>query len=116
MLDQILRKRKKFEYEINKIGNYILRNKKKIKIVNKNKFQTNLDIIIDKKLKKLIFNFFKTKNVLSEENKLSKIPKKNYWLIDPIDGTRSLYDGYKTYGIQLCYVLNKKPVYSFGYL
>ena len=47
---------------------------------------------------------------MSEENKLSKIPKK--LLIDPIDGTRSLYDGYKTYGIQLCYVLNKKPVYS----
>ena len=50
MLNQILRKRKQFEYEINKIGNYILKNKKKIRIINKKKFQTNLDIIIDKKI------------------------------------------------------------------
>ena len=112
MLNQILRKRKKFEYEINKIGNYILENKKKIRIINKKKFQTNLDIIVDRKIKKLIFDFFNTRKVISEENKSNKLPKKNYWLIDPIDGTRSLYGGYKTYGIQLCYVLNNKPVYS----
>lgn len=112
MLNQILRKRKKFEYEINKIGNYILKNKKKIRIINQKKFQTNLDIITDKKIKKLIFDFFNTREVISEENKSNKLPKKNYWLIDPIDGTRSLYDGYKTYGIQLCYVLNNKPIYS----
>lgn len=40
----------------------------------------------------------------------------DFWLIDPIDGTRSLYNGYKTYGIQLCYFINKKPVYSLIYL
>ncbi|WP_440922133.1 inositol monophosphatase family protein [Candidatus Pelagibacter sp.] len=112
MLNQILKKREKFEYEINKIGNYILENKKKIRIINKKKFQTNLDVITDKKIKKLIFDFFNTRKVISEENKSNKLPKKNYWLIDPIDGTRSLYDGYKSYGIQLCYVLNNKPVYS----
>ena len=56
MLNQILKKREKFEYEINKIGNYILENKKKIRIINKKKFQTNLDVITDKKIKKLIIS------------------------------------------------------------
>ena len=32
--------------------------------------------------------------------------QKNYWLIDPIDGTRSLMMDINQ-GIQLCYVLNK---------
>ena len=51
MLNQILKKREKFEYEINKIGNYILENKKKIKNINKKKFKNNLDLINEKKLK-----------------------------------------------------------------
>ena len=116
MLDEIIRKRKKFENEIIKIGNFIIKNRKKIKILNKKKFQTNLDIIVDKKIKELIFQFFKTKKIISEENKSNRLPKKDFWLIDPIDGTRSLYNGYKTYGIQLCYFINKKPVYSLIYL
>ena len=77
MLNQILKKREKFEYEINKIGKYILENKKKVRIINKKKFQTNLDVITDKKIKKLIFDFFNTRKVVSEENKSNKLPKKN---------------------------------------
>lgn len=112
MLKLIKERRKDFELEISKIGKFILKNKKKIIIINKKKFQTNLDIKINKKIKKQILKFFPNKKILSEEDKINKIPNSEYWLVDPIDGTRSLYDGYKTYGIQLCYVINKRPVYS----
>ena len=112
MLKLIKEKRKDFELEISKIGRFLVNNKKKIRIINKKKFQTNLDIKINKKIKKQISIFFPNKKILSEEEKTHKIPNSEYWLIDPIDGTRSLYDGYKTYGIQICYVINKRPVYS----
>jgi 3'(2'), 5'-bisphosphate nucleotidase len=112
MLELIREKRKVFELEISKIGKFILKNKKKIRIIDKKKFQTNLDIKINKRIKKLITKFFPNKKILSEEDKIYKIPNSEYWLVDPIDGTRSLYDGYKTYGIQFCYVINQRPVYS----
>lgn len=112
MLKIIKKKRHLFEKKIAEVGDYILKNKKKIKIKDIKKYQTNLDLIVNKKIQKLIFKFFKTKNIISEENYNPKIPNNSYWLVDPIDGTRSLYDGYKTYGIQLCYVIKKKPVYS----
>ena len=112
MLGSIKEKRKDFELAISEIGKFIINNKKKIKIINKKKFQSNLDIEVNEKIKNRINYFFLNKNFLSEEDNIYKVPQSNYWLIDPIDGTRSLYDGYKTYGIQLCYVIDKKPVYS----
>lgn len=112
MFKLLRNKRKSFEEEISKVGQYILEKKKTIKIKNKKKFQTNLDIIVNYKIKKIIFKYFNTKKIISEEDRKKLIKNTNYWLIDPIDGTRSLYDGYKTYGIQLCYVVKKKPVYS----
>ena len=104
MLDEIIRKRKKFENEIIKIGNFIIKNRKKIKILNRKKFQTNLDIIVDKKIKELIFQFFKTKKIISEEN---KIDRKKILVID-ID-EQEVYIIFLMY--QLCYFI-KKPVYS----
>ena len=112
MLKSIKSKRNKFEKEIENIGKYLLKNKYKIKIKNKKKFQTNLDLLISLKIKKKINIFFGKSQVISEEDVYKKLNSKSFWLVDPIDGTQSLYEGYKTYGLQLCYIQNNLPIYS----
>lgn len=97
-------------------GNYLL-NKNRKSIYNKkigNQIKSNADIEVEN----LIVNFLK-KNfsqypIVTEEDASSyKYNKeKDFWLIDPIDGTASFIEGYDSYVIQIALMKNKMPLIS----
>tara|TARA_B100001123_G_scaffold448911_2_gene611974 strand:+ start:1922 stop:2749 length:828 start_codon:yes stop_codon:yes gene_type:complete len=113
---------KDFEKELTKIGEKILywqKNKINLKFVNKGQFKLKADLKANILIKKLIKKYFITNKIVSEENSLKQNLKNkkvsNFWVIDPIDGTRSFKEGYKGFVTQVCFLKNYKPIYSFIY-
>jgi len=106
-----------FEKNFKKIGNQIYSwqiqsiNKE---FINKKNFKLSADISADNLIKSIIKKYFRKTPILSEENKYNKISK-NFWLIDPIDGTRSFYNNFKGFVSQACYITNGEPIYSVIY-
>jgi 3'(2'), 5'-bisphosphate nucleotidase len=114
------RKFKILEKDIQTLGQkikYWKTQSKYLKLYNKKKFQLCIDIKIDKILKKKIIKLFGKQTIVSEENKkkINVDRISNYWLLDPIDGSRSLFGGFEGYVIQLCYIANKEVIYSLIY-
>lgn len=73
-------------------------------------FKTNADKFAHEYLEKELSSIFPVP-VVSEENPSSQVndrPEK-YWLIDPIDGTRSLIDGYPGWVTQVALIQNNEP-------
>ena len=106
-----------FENEIKKIGKKIYswqKNKKNKQIINIKKFKLLADSKADILIKKSIKKFFGQSIILSEENKINKFSP-SFWLIDPIDGTRSFYNNFKGYVLQVAYIFRGKPIYSIIY-
>ncbi len=106
-----------FESEIKKIGKKIYhwqKKRKHKKILNFKKFKLQADLKADILIKKCIKKFFDKPSILSEENRLNKLSKK-FWLIDPIDGTRSYYYNFKGFVTQISYIHNGKPIYALIY-
>ena len=106
-----------FEKQIKDIGDKIYswqKNNKNNKIINLKKFKLLADLKADILIKKCIKFFFIKPLILSEENKVNKFSK-HFWLIDPIDGTRSFYNKFKGYVIQLACIDKGKPIYSIIY-
>jgi fructose-1,6-bisphosphatase/inositol monophosphatase family enzyme len=87
-------------------------NKKYFKILKKTKFKTKVDLIMHVNLSKILKKFINCKIVSEETNLPKSIPDK-FWLIDPLDGTRSFVNGFDGYVIQGCYIKYKKPTLSF---
>ena len=109
---------KKLNIFLNKISNlgellksYQEKNKY-FKVLNKKNFKTQIDLKINIKLS-LILKEFINIPVVSEEDKNFLFIPKSFWLIDPIDGTKSLINGFDGYVIQGCFILSKKPIFSF---
>jgi fructose-1,6-bisphosphatase/inositol monophosphatase family enzyme len=106
-----------FEKEFIKIGNKIYSwqlNGINRDFVDRKKFKLSADLLADRLIKLAIKKFFYKDQILSEENKLNKI-KKNFWLIDPIDGTRSFYNNFKGFVSQAVYVSKGNPIYAIVY-
>ena len=106
-----------FESEIKKIGkkiHYWQKNNKNKKIINIKKFKLQADLKADILIKKCIKKFFIKPSILSEENKVNKFSKK-FWIIDPIDGTRSFFYNFKGYVTQIAYIYRGKPIYALIY-
>ena len=83
--------------------------------INEN-LKTNIDQIAhDFIIEKL--DLFSRLPVVSEEDPISiSKPRPNkYWIIDPIDGTRSLVNGYQTYVCQVALIENAMPIMSVVY-
>lgn len=83
--------------------------------INEN-LKTNIDQIAhDFIIEKL--NLLSRLPVVSEEDPISiSKPRPNkYWIIDPIDGTRSLVNGYQTYVCQIALIENAMPIMSVVY-
>ena len=83
--------------------------------INEN-LKTNIDQIAhDFMIEKL--NLLSKLPVISEEDPMSiSKPRPNkYWIIDPIDGTRSLVNGYQTYVCQVALIENAMPIMSVVY-
>ena len=103
-----------------KVGKKILYYKKNnlIKTIkNQKNLKTNIDLIANDIWIKSIKKQFLDINILSEELSIKKKIKKNWtgFIIDPIDGTRSLKDNYKSYVTQVAFIRNGKITHSIIY-
>ena len=90
-----------------------LRNKGlKKKIKSDNTPVTNGDIEVNDLLTKKITDLTPNIKIISEENLINKENKnlKDFWLIDPIDGTYDYINGKDEFTINAALILNKKPV------
>jgi len=90
-----------------------LRNKGlKKKIKSDNTPVTNGDIQVNDLLTKKITDLTPNIKIISEENLINKENKnlKDFWLIDPIDGTYDYINGKDEFTINAALILNKKPV------
>ena len=90
-----------------------LRNKGlKKKIKSDNTPVTNGDIQVNNLLTKKIADLTPNIKIISEENLINKENKnlKDFWLIDPIDGTYDYINGKDEFTINAALILNKKPV------
>ena len=111
MLDE--RKLPDFERKFVEIGDQISawRNDKSTKtIIEPKEFKT----VADKKSHHLIHNLisatFGNVDILSEEEEIKTTDRPDkYWLIDPIDGTASWYDGYDGFVTQAAYIEHNIP-------
>jgi len=81
------------------------------KIIN-NHTKTNIDFFADRFIKREL-NKLKKIPIISEEsyNKNTKRPDK-YFIIDPIDGTLSLLNNYKTWVTQIAYIEKGEVLFS----
>ncbi len=84
--------------------------KKKIKFDNTP--VTNGDIEVNNLLTNKISNLTPNIQIISEESSSNKEKKnlKNFWLIDPIDGTYDYIHGKDEFTINAALIINKKPV------
>jgi 3'(2'), 5'-bisphosphate nucleotidase len=73
---------------------------------------SNGDIEVNKILTKKISEITPNIIIVSEENSAHKNDKdlKNFWLIDPIDGTRDYINNRDEFTLNAALILNKKPV------
>ena len=72
---------------------------------------TNGDIEVNKILTKKISEITPNIVIVSEENAAHKNAKnlKNFWLIDPIDGTRDYINNRDEFTLNAALIINKKP-------
>ena len=67
----------------------------------RNELVTNIDIMIEKKIRKLINSKFPTHNILGEEKGLTNKQSYFTWIIDPIDGTNAYITGVPLFGFMI---------------
>jgi len=94
-----------------KLENYKIK-KKYFLILKKKNFKTQIDLIMNINLSRILKNFINC-SIISEEGNLPKSIPDKFWLIDPLDGTRSFINGFDGYVIQGCYIESKKTILSF---
>jgi len=78
---------------------------------------TNGDIEVNNILIKKISNLTPEIPIISEENSENKMIKnlKDFWLIDPIDGTNDYVNNKEEFTINAALIINKKPVLGVIY-
>ena len=89
----------------------------KITIKKDNTPVTNGDLLVDEILQETISNLTPNIQIVSEENvnEIKKFDNNNFWLIDPIDGTREYIKNKNEYTLNAALILNKKPVLGVIY-
>jgi len=86
------------------------------KLTDISAFKTNADFKAHLLLTTLISEHFPHAIILSEEDEnLDPQRPDCYWLIDPIDGTASWYDGFDGFVTQMAYIEDRVPVYGAVY-
>jgi len=93
------------------------KNNLKIYIKDDNTPVTNADLEVDRILQKEIKKLTPSIPIVSEENSVSIInfKHKNFWLLDPIDGTKEYIAGKKEYTLNAALIINKKPIIGIIY-
>lgn len=70
--------------------------------------------IADTNANKIIVDALKTKfssiDIISEENKENKLAKDNFFLVDPLDGTKEFIKRNGEFTVNIAYLENKKPI------
>jgi len=89
----------------------------KITIKKDNTPVTNGDLTVDKILQDTIAKLTPNIQIVSEENvsEIKKFDNTNFWLIDPIDGTREYIKNKNEYTLNAALILDKKPVLGIIY-
>ena len=99
-------------------GLQIMKFKKNNKIIKKlinNHTKTNIDIFADKFIKSKLNNLKKIP-IVSEEGFDNKIERpEEYFIIDPIDGTLSLINNFKTWVTQIAYIKKGEVLFAVIY-
>jgi len=108
-------------YESGLIARKYFNNKNNIiKFKKDNSPISKADTEINKYLEKNIKKIYKNAIFLSEEDtykkQISAIEKKEFFIIDPIDGTSSFIEGSKEFTINVSYVENNKLKFSIIYI
>lgn len=76
-------------------------------------FKTEADSRAHKLISDLLTKFDEKAFIVSEEDiPESSVMPDEYWLIDPIDGTASWYEGYDGFVTQIAYIKKRKPVFG----
>jgi myo-inositol-1(or 4)-monophosphatase len=73
---------------------------------------THIDYLIEKSLRRSIYDEFPTHSIIGEEYEDSLRKSFYKWIIDPIDGTFSLTKGVPLYGILVGLLKKNKPLYG----
>ena len=91
---------------------YIQKNNLKVSIKEDDSPVSNGDLKVNEILTKKINELTPDIPIVSEEtvNLREKNIKKNYWLIDPIDGTKEYIAGKDEFTLNAALIINKKPV------
>jgi len=105
-------------YESLKVLNEIYKKKINKKFKSKKDFQidpvTKLDILSENIIRKKIHKYFPTHNIIGEEKK-NKITESRYkWIIDPIDGTKSMIMGLPTWSNLIGLYKDDECILSFA--
>lgn len=70
--------------------------------------------LADTNANKIIVDALKTKfssiDIISEENKENKLTKENFFLVDPLDGTKEFIKRNGEFTVNIAYLENKKPI------
>lgn len=108
-----------FELDFKLIGDDISkwRNQSSLReILEPKEFKTVADKKAHDLICKLIASTFGDVTILSEEEDIKEGTRpEKYWLIDPIDGTASWYDGYDGFVTQAAYIENNISIYGIVY-
>ena len=108
----------KFLYNLSSKLNkfYKSNSKKKLIINNKSKRKkifnpvTNFDKGFEKMIRAYIVKSFPNDGIIGEEFKEKKTKNKNYWIIDPIDGTKAFVAGLPTWSNLVGMIYKKKSI------
>ena len=103
--------------ESGKIAKEISRRGVKITIKSDNSPVTDADLEVDRKLRNKIKNLTPNIPIISEETVDIKIKNKNknFWLIDPIDGTKAYIRKKDEYTLNAALILDLKPAIGIIY-
>jgi 3'(2'), 5'-bisphosphate nucleotidase len=98
-------------YKASQVALDLRKNGLKKEIKSDNTPVTNGDIEVNKILTKKISEITPNIVIVSEENAAHKNDKnlKNFWLIDPIDGTRDYISGGDEFTLNAALIIDKKP-------
>ena len=77
---------------------------------------TEADIHANKRIKQFLLDNYEICTFVSEEDKLLSFEQRSqwgqYWIIDPIDGTKEFVKGGDDFCVNIALCKNKKPIYG----
>ena len=104
--------------EAGRVAKEISKKGVKIKIKKDKSPVTDGDLAVDKILKNKIKNITPNIPIVSEENSNlnKKEIEKNFWLIDPIDGTKDYINNRDEFTLNAALIINLEPVLGIVYV